>query len=69
MTALLLVIGCLGIPRDNKQALSAVVALMAIWGFLVSHDLRNMFITCPEASTNVFTVSTYPRSGSICGRR
>lgn len=43
MTALLLVIGCLGIPRDNKQALSAVVALMAIWGFLVRHADGEIF--------------------------
>lgn len=34
--------GCLGIARDNKQALSAVVALMAIWGFLVRHEKRQI---------------------------
>lgn len=43
MTTLLLVIGCLGIARDNKQALSAVVALMAIWGFLVRHAEGEIF--------------------------
>lgn len=43
MTILLLVIGCLGIARNNKQALSAVVALMAIWGFLVSYEKSEVF--------------------------
>lgn len=66
MTALLLVIGCLGIPRDNKQALSAVVALMAIWGFLVRHTDGEIFSA--SAPTNVFTVPTYSRSGGLCCR-
>ncbi|EEY16599.1 maltose permease [Verticillium alfalfae VaMs.102] len=34
MTVLLFVIGCFAIPTNNQQALSAMVALMAFWGFL-----------------------------------
>lgn len=36
MTALLLVIGGLGVPKSNQSALTAMVALMALWGFIVS---------------------------------
>lgn len=46
MTVLLLIIGCLGIARDNKQVLSAVVALMAIWGFLVRDYIRDLLYIC-----------------------
>ncbi|KAK1727034.1 maltose permease [Colletotrichum acutatum] len=34
MTALLLVIGGLGVPKSNQSALTAMVALMALWGFI-----------------------------------
>lgn len=36
MTALLLLIGGLSVMENNKKALAAVVAFMALWGFLVS---------------------------------
>ncbi|KAG7116775.1 Major facilitator-type transporter ecdC like protein [Verticillium longisporum] len=38
-TVLLFVIGCVAIPANNQQALSAMVALMAFWGFLYQATL------------------------------
>ncbi|OLN83294.1 General alpha-glucoside permease 3 [Colletotrichum chlorophyti] len=35
MTALLLVIGGLGVLQGNKNAMAAMVAFMAIWGFII----------------------------------
>jgi hypothetical protein len=34
LTTLLLIIGCISIPKGNQSTKNAMVALMAIWGFL-----------------------------------
>ncbi|KAJ0413212.1 maltose permease [Aspergillus carlsbadensis] len=34
LTSLLLIIGCISVPSGNQDAKTAMVALMAIWGFL-----------------------------------
>jgi MFS family permease len=34
LTTLLLIIGCISVPKGNQSAKNAMVALMAIWGFL-----------------------------------
>jgi hypothetical protein len=41
MTGTLLIIGCLAIPRGTPQTLAAMVAMMTIWGWLVSSPQRH----------------------------
>ena len=64
MTALLLLIGCINI-RPNAASLKATVALMCIWGWLVSNSFHIMSI-----SANIcFLVSCHPWCGRVRRRR
>ena len=69
MTVTLLIIGGLGTIQSNKAVLNAVIALMSIWGFLVSL-YRRASLRAQRSShntiSNIHTVPTDPRRRRLC---